>query len=119
MAKTKKKTKNTLPSGSKRLQVYVGMVDVLDEDGNPVLDKNGKVKKKRKYESVTAPTMEEAKALKSQVKEAYKVNPNEMTIREGIDAYIASIRAVESPKTIEGYEAIRDYAFPSMHPFSK
>ena len=38
----KRKTKNTLPSGSKRLQVYVGMVDVLDKNGNPVLDENGK-----------------------------------------------------------------------------
>ena len=110
----KKKTKNTLPSGSKRLQVYVGMVDVLDENGNPVLDENGKVKKKRKYESITAPTIEEAKALKAQIKEAYNVNPNEMTIREGIDAYIASIKAVESPKTIEGYEIIRNNAFSSL-----
>jgi len=32
----KKKSKNTLPSGSKRLQVYVGMVDVLDANGNVV-----------------------------------------------------------------------------------
>lgn len=110
----KKKSKNTLPSGSKRLQVYVGMVDVLDANGNPVLDENGKVKKKRKYESITAPTIEEAKALKIQVQEAYKVNPNEMTIRDAIDAYIASIRVVESPKTIEGYETIRDYGFQSI-----
>ena len=114
----KRKTKNTLPSGSKRLQVYVGMVDVLDKNGNPVLDENGNVKKKRKYESITAPTMEEAKALKAQVQEAYKVNPNEMTIRDGIDAYIASIRAVESPKTIDGYETIRDYAFSSLMPLN-
>ena len=87
----RKKTKNTLPSGSKRLQVYVGMVDVLDKNGNPVLDENGKVKKKRKYESVTAPSMEEAKALKAQIQEAYKVNSNEMTIEEAITTYIASI----------------------------
>lgn len=107
----RKKKKSTLPSGSIRLQVYVGMVDVLDGDGNPVLDENGKVKQKRKYESVTAPTMEEAKELKKQIQEAYKINPNDMTIRDGIDAYIASIRAVESPKTIEGYETIRDNGF--------
>lgn len=110
----KKKTKNTLPSGSKRLQVYVGMVDVLDENGRPVLDENGKVKQKRKYESVTAPTLEEAKELKRQVQEAYKVNPNEMTIEEAITSYIASIRTVESPKTIEGYEIIKDNAFRSI-----
>ena len=110
----KRKQKNTLPSGSKRLQVYVGMVDVVDENGKPVLDENGKVKKKRKYESITAPTMEEAKALKAQIQEAYKVHPNEMTVHEGIDAYIASIRAVESPKTIEGYETIRDNGFQSI-----
>ena len=110
----RKKTKNTLPSGSKRLQVYVGMVDVLDKNGNPVLDENGKVKQKRKYESVTAPSMEEAKALKAQIQEAYKVNSNEMTIEEAITTYIASIRAVESPKTIEGYETIRDHSFCSI-----
>lgn len=114
----KKKSKNTLPSGSKRMLVYVGMVDVLDANGNPVLDENGKLKKKRKYESVTAPTMDDAKALKEQIKEAYKANPNEMTIRDGIDAYIASIKAVESPKTIEGYEIIRDNAFPSIMPLN-
>ena len=57
----KRKKKNTLPNGSKRLQVYVGMVDVLDENGNPVLDENIKVKKKRKYESVTAASLEDAK----------------------------------------------------------
>lgn len=110
----KRKKKSTLPSGSIRLQVYVGMVDVLDENGNPVLDENGKIKQKRKYESVTAATMEEAKELKRQVLEAYKVNPNEMTIGDCIDAYILSIKAVESPKTIDGYETIRNYAFPSL-----
>lgn len=110
----KRKKKSTLPSGSIRLQVYVGMVDVLDENGNPVLDENGKIKQKRKYESVTASTMDEAKELKKQIKEACKINPNEMTIRDGIDAYIESLRAVESPKTIEGYETIRKYAFSSI-----
>ena len=109
-----RKKKNTLPSGSKRLLVYVGMVDVLDENGNPILDENGNVKRKRKYESVTAESLEEVKDLKRQVKVAYKINPNEMTIGDCIDTYIASIRAVESPKTIDGYETIRKYAFPSL-----
>lgn len=114
----KRKKKSTLPSGSIRLQVFVGMVDVLDENGKPVLDENGKIKQKRKYESVTAPTMEEAKELKRQVKEAYKVNSKEMTIRDAIDAYISSVKAVESPKTIDGYETIRDNAFPSLMPLN-
>lgn len=109
-----RKKKNTLPSGSKRLLVYVGMVDVLDENGNPVLDENGKVKQKRKYESITAETIGEANELKRQFKEAYKVNPNEMTIGDCIDAYISSVKAVESPKTIDGYKTIRKYAFPSL-----
>lgn len=79
-----------------------------------VLDKDGKVKQRRKYESITAPTKAEAEELKYQLLEAHKINPNEMTIREGINNYIESIRAVKSPKTIEGYEIIRDYAFSSI-----
>ena len=110
----KKKKKSTLPSGSIRLQVFVGWVDVLDEHGKPVLDENGKIKQKRKYESVTAPTMDEAKEMKRQIQEAYKVNSDELTIGDCIDAYISSVKAVESPKTIDGYKTIRKYAFPSL-----
>ena len=33
-----KKKKNTLPSGSVRLLVYLGKENILDESGKPVLD---------------------------------------------------------------------------------
>ena len=109
-----KKKKNTLPSGSVRLLVYLGKEDILDEKGNPVFDENGKIKKRRKYESVTAPSKAEAEELKLQLLEAHRINPNDMTIQDAINSYIESIRAVTSPATIEGYEIIRDNAFSSI-----
>lgn len=110
----RKKKKCTLPSGSVRLQVYLGKENVLDENGKPVLDKDGKIKQKNIYQNVTAPTREEAEELKAQLKAAYKVDPHELTVGSAIDRYINSLRAVRSPKTIEGYEIIRQYAFPDL-----
>ena len=49
MAKAKK-----LPSGQWRTQVYSHSIPLYDGDGNPIIDKNGKHKEKRIYESFTA-----------------------------------------------------------------
>ncbi len=53
-----------LPSGSWRCQAYSHSEPVFDEEGNPILDKKGKQKKKRIYESFTSddPTRKGQKA---------------------------------------------------------
>ena len=47
-------TARKLPSGSWRCQVYSHSVPVFNNDGSIALDKNGKPKMKRVYESFTS-----------------------------------------------------------------
>ena len=111
-----KKRKGELPSGKIRRQIYNGKKQKLDKDGRPVFDKDGKPIMIRDYISVTAETAKEADRGKCDVVINKKGTrkPADLTLRQAIDAYINSLRASKSPKTIEGYEIIRDNAFSGI-----
>ncbi|MCD8208486.1 MAG: site-specific integrase [Bacteroidales bacterium] len=87
-----KKTKNRLPSGSYRVQVF----DYKDDDG------------KKHYKSFTAPTRAEAEFNALQWKNAH---PNHekpsMSLSEVVARYIELKRGVLSPATVRGYESIQ------------
>ncbi len=89
-------TAKKLPSGSYRVQLYIGK------------DANGK----RQYKSFTADTKKEAEYLAAQ----YGVTRREqtdskLTLKSAAERYIDSKRNVVSPSTIRGYNAIlRNYA---------
>ncbi len=98
MAKSPKKSKNKLPSGSYRLQVY----DYTDADG------------KRHYKSFTAPTKKEAEYMAAQWK-ADRDSGNEkaenLTIEAAVSRYLDMKRAVLSPSTMRGYEGLKKNHF--------
>lgn len=87
MAKAKK-----LPSGSWRALAY----DYTDNDG------------KRHYESFTADTKKEAEYLAAEFtlnKSSHK-RPQNITVKEAVGQYIDIKKAILSPSTIRGYEAL-------------
>lgn len=90
-----KKTKNKLPSGNIRIQVY----DYTDVDG------------KKHYKSFTAPTKKEAKFLAAQWAAGKAgMTAENITLYEAVTRYIDAKRGVLSPSTIAGYEQIqKDY----------
>ncbi len=108
-----RKKKGELPSGNIRRQIYNGMKQKLDKDGKPIFDENGKPVMIRDYISITCENAADAEREKSEVilTKKGKEKPANYTLREATDAYIDSLRATKSPKTIEGYEIIRDNAF--------
>lgn len=79
-----------LPSGSYRCQVFAGYEIV---DG----------KKKRVYESFTAPTKREAEALAAKWAERKNRRPDDITVGEAVRKYIETKENVLSPSTIRGY----------------
>ncbi len=83
-----------LPSGSYRIQVYVGK------------DKNGK----RIYESFTDPDKKKVKFMAAEfaIKRNKREEPDKMTMGEALDRYIEMKSAVLSPSTIRGYKQIRN-----------
>lgn len=83
-------TAKKLPSGSYRCQVFAGYVY-----------ENGK--RRRKYESFTAPTKVEAELMASQWSQAKNDRPKDITVKDAVDAYIDSRRGILSPSTIVGY----------------
>ena len=95
MAKAKK-----LPSGSWRVQLYVGK----DADG------------KRLYKSFTADTKKEAEYLAAsyRVEQHHHDAPENMTVGDAIDSYIESKTSILSPTTITLYLMLRRLAFPGL-----
>lgn len=94
MAKAKK-----LPSGSWRVQVFVGM-----EDG------------KRKYKSFTAESKWEAEYQASQYARNRKEKKNVMniTVGEAVTRYIDSKDGVISPATIRGYRSLQNNGLQNL-----
>lgn len=90
-----KKTKNKLPSGNIRIQVY----DYTDVDG------------KKHYKSFTAPTKKEARFLAAQwAAGKADMAAENITLYEAVTRYIDAKRGVLSPSTVAGYEQIqKDY----------
>lgn len=83
-------TARKLPSGSYRVNLFVGM-----EDG------------KRKYKSFTAPTKKEAELLAAQYNMDRKEKPkSEFTVKEAIENYIESKSNILSPATIRKYKSM-------------
>ena len=92
--KKPKKKKNTLPSGSYRVQA----LDYVDAAG------------KRHYRSFTAATKKEAKLLA----EEWKLNrkkgirePDNLTVLEAVERYLTVRKAVLSPSTMRGYDYLK------------
>jgi len=81
-----------LPSGSYRIQVYLG----LNEKGKKII------------QSVTAPTEWEALKQAEELKQSKDLNYSDPTVYEAIDLYIQSRKNSLAPSTIRGYEIIRD-----------
>lgn len=85
-----RKKKGSLPSGSIRIQVY----DYTDAAG------------KRHYQSFTAPTRPEAKALAEDWKRSRKGLKERLTVSEAVQQYIVIKSAVLSPSSVRGYRSI-------------
>lgn len=85
-------TAKKLPSGSWRVNAYAGR------------DENGKQIRK----SFTAPTKREAELMAAQylTKKHHDDAPENMTLGQAIDKYIASKSNILSPSTIRGYRSI-------------
>lgn len=92
-----------LPSGAYRVLVYSHTDKV---DGKPV----------RRYQSFTASTAAEAEFQAAEFKRRKQriETHTSMTLREGIDAYLALKDHVLSPTTIAEYRKMRDLRFQSI-----
>lgn len=98
MTRSPKKSKNKLPSGSYRLQVY----DYTDTGG------------KRHYKSFTAPTKKEAEYMASQWKASRETEtrPAErVTVYEALERYMDIKKGVLSPATLRGYQGLKENYF--------
>lgn len=84
-------TAKKLPSGSWRVNLYIGKDD----------------KGKRIYKSFTADTKKEAEFLAASYNLKRKETPKDITVGDAIDGYIASKENVLSPTTIGGYKELR------------
>ena len=110
-------TAKKLPSGSWRCLAYSHTERIYDE-------KTKKWKNKRIYESFTDDDPSPAGRKRAELaaaqfqadrkKHISKHEPCNMTLGEGIDAYIESRTALRSPSTIQGYRRIRKSAFPDL-----
>lgn len=117
MAKAKK-----LPSGSWRCLAYSHSEPIFEKNGKLILDKNGKQKQRRIYESFTAPTAKEAQYMaaefqieKNKAPVKKQTEHGNMTLTEAIDKYIDSRIALNrSPSTIQEYRCTQKYGFQDL-----
>lgn len=116
MAKAKK-----LPSGSWRCLVYSHSEPIFDKAGKPVLDKKGKQKQKRIYESFTVDDpspagrreVERLAAEFADTKEHSKRIDTGMTLQEAFGQYCTLKSNVLSPSTLREYKRmIKTYYSP-------
>lgn len=110
-----------LPSGSWRALVYTHSEQVYDEDGRPSRYDNGRLKKKKVYESFTSTLpgkkgKKEAERMASifEAEMERKSRPENCTVSEAIDKYIASCDALLSPTTIQGYRKMQRNGFKGI-----
>lgn len=94
-------TAKKLPSGSYRVQVF----SHFSIQGG---------KKKRIYESFTAPTKREAERMAAIWATQKTKRSHDMSISEAIDQYIALKSPVLSPSTIAGYEKLKRNYFQEL-----
>ena len=71
-------------------------------------------KKKKIYESFTAPTAAEAEMMAAEWKASRKSRGTDITVAEAIERYIAAKTAVLSPSTIRGYRSYQRTAFDKI-----
>lgn len=117
-------TARKLPSGSWRCQVFSHYEPQFRSDGTPIMDpKTGRQKQKRVYESFTSndPSSrgkKEAELLAAQFaaqKEfRSRQKPENITLYEAIDRYIANSDGILSKTTIEGYRKIQRNRFKGL-----
>lgn len=81
-----------------RVRVYLGK----DEHGKP------------QYASITAATKKQAEYEAALLKLKRPHNKSALTVGEAVDRYINAKDAVLSPRTIRGYQAIRQTAMPDL-----
>lgn len=114
-------TARKLPSGSWRCQVYSHSIPIYNPDGTPAMDKTGKQKQKRIYESFTSTDSTKAGKKEAEFmaveyarqKEHRKNIDRDITFKEGLKQYMASKKNVLSPSTLKEYERMSEkyYAF--------
>lgn len=105
-----RKKKGELPSGNIRRQVFIGYEYLFDDKGHPILDEQGKQKKKRKYQSITASSAQEANLLAAQYKSGKEPLPlQDITFLDARKSYINLKQNVLSPSTIRGYTQMHTY----------
>lgn len=91
-------TAKKLPSGSYRVRIFDG----VGADG------------KKKYKSFTADTKKEAEFMAAEYSLKRRERPQELTVGEAIDKYIAAKENVLSPTSIQGYKKIRRTRFQPL-----
>ncbi len=113
-------TARKLPSGSWRCLVY-SHTEPVYKDGKPIIDKNGKQKQQRKYESFTSDDPSPAGKREAEFAAAEfaanknkKSKPVNMTLSEAITEYIENSDAVLSPTTIQGYKKIKRNSYQEL-----
>lgn len=106
-------TAKKLPSGSWRCQVFSHYEEVTQSDGS--------MKKKRIYKSFTCDdpskrgkTRCELNALEWSAGKKKETKPDNITLAEAIDNYIAIKEPVLSVSTVSGYKKMRKNAFRSL-----
>lgn len=116
-------TAKKLPSGSWRCLAYSHSEPLFDEHGNPIIDKNGKQKQKRIYESFTsddktARGKKEAEQMalefslnredyyRKKLKEEKQAEKT-LSFGDALDGYIQKKTPVLSPRTIYDYKGTR------------
>lgn len=114
-------TAKKLKSGSWRCLVFSHKELVYGKDGKPILDKDGKPKVKRVYESFTSDDpsgrgKREAEYLAAQF--ASKKERREQTVRytvsEALDEYISCKQNILSPTTLRGYRTLQRNSYSEI-----
>lgn len=111
MAKAQK-----LPYGNWRCLVYDHSEPVLNPDSTPALDKEGRPKQKRIYESFTADTRKEAEYLAAE----FALNKKQMKtaknwpVKTAVENYIAAKENILSPTTITSYKSMHKRYFATI-----
>lgn len=110
-----------LPSGSWRALAYSHSEQLYDDEGKEVRYENGRLKKKKIYESFTSDLpgrkgKKEAERLANlfESENKHKYNTDDYTVTVAIDKYIDSCDALLSPTTIQGYRKMQRNGFKKI-----
>ena len=114
-------TARKLPSGSWRCQVYSHSVPVFNNDGSIALDKNGKPKMKRVYESFTSDDKTkfgkaeaELQALEFSMNKKKRSASRNYTLLEAIENYVTVKRRFCLNRQLQDIRRYENMLFRSL-----